>query len=120
MQRAPITISEVAKEIRLHVPLRKEFLIAAETGLAGRKELFVDLGLVEAGHGPAVEPERAAIIRYAPCRVDPASAYRPVEAAWRSTTWDESFRSVTIRNRRDGSFGLDAAPPTSVFNGPIA
>lgn len=59
MQRAPITISEVAKEIRLHVPLRKEFLIAAETGLAGRKELFVDLGLVEAGHGPAVEPQRA-------------------------------------------------------------
>src|SRR5580692_2518958 len=59
VQRASVTIPEVAEKIRLHVPFRKELLVAAETGLTRGKELFVHLGLIEAGHGPAVEPERA-------------------------------------------------------------
>jgi hypothetical protein len=41
------------------VAFREEFLIAAETRLAGGKELFVHLGVIEAGHGSAIETERA-------------------------------------------------------------
>ena len=59
VQHARIPIPEVAEEIRLDVPFGEEFLVAAETGLAGRKELFVDFGLIEAGHGPTIETERA-------------------------------------------------------------
>ena len=40
------------------MPFREELLLAAETGLAGGKELLVHLGVIEAGHGPAIETER--------------------------------------------------------------
>ena len=58
MQRAWIAVAEVAEEIRLHVPFGKEFLIATEARLAGGKELFVHLRMVEAGHGTTIETER--------------------------------------------------------------
>ena len=48
MQRAWIPVPKVAEKVRLDVPLREEFLIAAETGLAGGKELLVHLGVIEA------------------------------------------------------------------------
>src|SRR5437764_1579943 len=59
MQRAWIAVAEVAEEIRLHVPFGKEFLIAAEARLAGGKELFVYIRMVEAGHGTTIETERS-------------------------------------------------------------
>jgi len=59
MQRSWIAVSEVAEKIRLDVPFRKEFLIAAETGLARGKEFLVHLGVIESGHWPAIEAERA-------------------------------------------------------------
>jgi hypothetical protein len=40
------------------VPFGEELLIAAETGFAGRKELLIDLGMIEAGHWSAIEAER--------------------------------------------------------------
>src|SRR5713226_9833452 len=58
-QPAGITVPQIAEEIRLDVPFREEFLIAAETGLAGGKELLVRFGMIEARHGPAIETERA-------------------------------------------------------------
>ena len=58
MQPARITVPQIAEEIGLDVPFREEFLIAAETGLAGGKEFLVHLGVIEAGHGPAIETER--------------------------------------------------------------
>src|SRR6187455_3725633 len=58
MQRAGITVPEVAEEIRFHVSFREELLIAAETRLAGRKELLVHLRGIEAGHRSAIEAER--------------------------------------------------------------
>src|SRR2546430_9495676 len=58
VQRARIPVPKVAEEIRLDVPFREEFLIAAETGLAGGEELLVHLGRIEAGHRPAIETER--------------------------------------------------------------
>ena len=71
MQRAWIPVPNVAEEIRLDVPLRKEFLLTAETGLAGGKELLVHLGMIEAGHGPAIETEcPRGHDRYAPCRLE--------------------------------------------------
>ena len=48
MQRAGISVSEVAEEVRLHVSFREELLIATETGLARRKEFLVHLGCIEA------------------------------------------------------------------------
>src|SRR6267142_1406386 len=57
-QRAWITVPKVAEEVRFDVPFREELLITSETGLAGGKELFVHLGVIEAGHGPAIETER--------------------------------------------------------------
>jgi hypothetical protein len=58
VQATRIPVTKVAQEIRLDVPFREELLIAAETGLAGGKELLVHLGGIEAGHGPAIETER--------------------------------------------------------------
>src|SRR4051794_37374470 len=59
VQRARITVPEVAEEIRLDVPFRKELLIAAEARLAGGKELLVHLRLIEPRHGPAIETKRS-------------------------------------------------------------
>src|SRR3989442_10252767 len=58
VQRAWITVPKVAEEIRFDVPFREELLFTSETGFAGRKELLVHLGVIEAGHGPAIETER--------------------------------------------------------------
>jgi hypothetical protein len=44
VQRRWLPVPKIAEEIRLHVPFREEFLIAAETGLAGGKEFLVHLG----------------------------------------------------------------------------
>ena len=41
------------------MPFRKEFLITAKTGLAGREELLVHLRVIETGHRSAIEPERS-------------------------------------------------------------
>src|SRR4029079_7137594 len=57
MQPIRIAVAEVTEEIRLDVPLGKEFLLAAETRLPGGEELLVDLGVVEAGHRAAAEAE---------------------------------------------------------------
>ena len=57
MQRARITVPKVAEEIRFDVPFRKEFLIAAETRLAGGKEFLVNLGIVKARQRTAIETE---------------------------------------------------------------
>lgn len=57
VERAGITVPEVAEEIRLHVSFREELLIAAETGLAGREEFLVHLRGIEAGHRSAIEAE---------------------------------------------------------------
>ncbi len=59
MQRGWISVSKVAEEIRFDVSFREEFLIAAEAGLAGGKELLVHPGLIESGHRPAIEAEGA-------------------------------------------------------------
>jgi hypothetical protein len=40
-QRVWIPVLQVAKEIRLDVSFSEEFLVAAETGLAGGKELLI-------------------------------------------------------------------------------
>src|SRR5436309_199465 len=53
-----LAVPKVAEEIRLHVPFREEFLIAAKAGLAGGKEFFVHLRVIEAGHRTAVQTER--------------------------------------------------------------
>src|SRR6267142_535788 len=58
VQRAWITVSKVAEEIRFDVAFGEELLLTSETGLAGGKELLVHLGVIEAGHGPAIEPAR--------------------------------------------------------------
>src|SRR5467141_5132268 len=58
LPRAWITVPKVAEEIRFDVPFREELLLTSETGLAGGKELLVHLGVIEAGHGPAIETER--------------------------------------------------------------
>src|SRR5207248_7351233 len=58
VQFAGIAVAEVAEEIRFHVAFRKEFLLAAETGLAGGEELLVHLGIVEARHRTAIEAQR--------------------------------------------------------------
>jgi hypothetical protein len=58
VQRAGITVPEVAEEIRLHVSFREELLIATETGLAGRKELLVHLRGIEAGQARDAHAER--------------------------------------------------------------
>jgi hypothetical protein len=55
VQRRWLPVPKIAEEIRLHVPFREEFLIAAETGLAGGKEFLVHLGIIESGHGPDIE-----------------------------------------------------------------
>src|SRR6266849_6052085 len=63
VQRAWITVPEVAEEIRLHMAFREELLIAAETGFAGRKEFLVDLGVSKPDIGPQSRPSaRAAMI----------------------------------------------------------
>ena len=59
MQGAWIPVAKVAEEVRLDVAFREEFLIAAETWFAGGKELLVHLAVIEAGHGSAIETERA-------------------------------------------------------------
>src|SRR5215471_2638041 len=59
MDRRRIAVAEIAQEVRLHVALGKELLIAAEARFAGGEELLVHLRVVEAGHRPAVETERA-------------------------------------------------------------
>jgi hypothetical protein len=57
-QRGWVAVSQIAEKICLHVAFGEKLLVAAEAGLAGGKELFVDLGVVEAGHWSAVEPAR--------------------------------------------------------------
>ena len=56
MEPAGITVTKIAKEIRLHVPFREEFLIATKTGLAGCEEFLIHLRVIETGHRPAIEP----------------------------------------------------------------
>ena len=71
MQRTGFAVPEVAEKVRLDVPFGEEFLIAAETWFAGGKELLVHLAVIEAGHGPQSRPSaRAAMIKYAPCKLE--------------------------------------------------
>src|SRR5665213_1257028 len=58
VQHRGIAVPEITEEIRLRVPFRDEFLIAAKTGLPGRKELLVQLHVIKAGHRPAIDAER--------------------------------------------------------------
>ena len=58
-KRTWIAVSKIAQEIRLDVTFRKELRIAAETWLPCGKELLIHLGVIEAGHRPAVEAERS-------------------------------------------------------------
>src|SRR3989442_12214029 len=58
LQRAWIAVPKVTEEIRFDVPFREELLITPETWFAGGKEFLVHLGVIEAGHGPAIETER--------------------------------------------------------------
>src|SRR5258706_14361696 len=57
VQRAWITVPKVTEEIRFDVPFREELLLTSETRLPGGKELFVHLGVIEPGHGSAIETE---------------------------------------------------------------
>src|SRR6202162_3787865 len=54
-----ISVAEIAQKVGLHVPRRKELLLAAFAFLAGAKKLLVQLCVVEAGHRSAVELQRA-------------------------------------------------------------
>src|SRR5437773_7720264 len=58
MQAGGIAVAEVAEKVRLHVAFGEELLIAAETRLARRKELLIDLRVIESGHRSAIEPQR--------------------------------------------------------------
>src|SRR6202022_3264518 len=54
-----ISVAEIAQKVRLHVPRRKELLLAAFAFLARAKKLLVQLCVVEAGHRSAVESQPA-------------------------------------------------------------
>src|SRR3954464_9805871 len=57
--RGRVAVSEVAEEVRSHVALGEEFLLAPEARLAGGKERFIHPGVVESRERSAVESEGA-------------------------------------------------------------
>ena len=57
-QRTGLAVPKVAKKIRFDVPLRKEFLVAAETRFPSGEKLLVHLSVIKAGHRPAIEAKR--------------------------------------------------------------
>ena len=54
-----VTIAEIAQEVRFDLSRREEFLVGARALFAEAEEFFIQLSIVESGHGAAIESQGA-------------------------------------------------------------